>query len=91
MANGAGKVRIVLRQDLRRAPEKAAVQVRREAPKKPIIVPEGKDRLNLQIDDELKRWAQDYAKRNHTSLTQLITDYFVELRKREDGEGVEQI
>lgn len=83
------KARIVLRKDIHRPGNgKRRMNVQ---PKKAVIVPEGKDRLNLQIDEELKKWAQEYARRHHTSLTQMITDHFVDLRKQEDGEGVEQI
>lgn len=58
---------------------------------KRTTLPDGKDRLNLQIDEDLKEWAKDYAKRHHTTLTQLIADHFVSLRDKELGEGVEQI
>lgn len=54
-------------------------------------MPDDKDRLNLQIDRDLKAWAQDYARRMHTSLTQLITDHFVDLQRGEEGDGVDQI
>ena len=45
----------------------------------------------VQIDEELKEWAKDYARRHHTTLTQLIADHFVDLRNKEAGDGVEQI
>ena len=44
------------------------------------MVPEGKERLNLQLEGDLKRWAKDYAKRNHTTMTAIITKHFRELQ-----------
>lgn len=69
------KARIVLRKDL------VGTNDVRPSSKKAAIVPDGKDRLNLQVDEELKKWAQTYAKENHTSLTQIITDFFITLKK----------
>lgn len=48
-------------------------------------------RLNLVIDPKLKRWAHDYAKRNHTTLTAIITAYLVQLKGSENTLDVEQI
>lgn len=53
-----------------------------------------KSRLNLKIDQDLKNWAMDYAKRSGTDVTKLITEYFIYLREqeqRQDAEYVEQI
>jgi len=53
-----------------------------------------KSRLNLKIDQDLKAWAMDYAKRRGTDVTKLITEYFIVLREqeqRQDVEFVEQI
>ena len=51
----------------------------------------GKARLNLLIDAKLKRWAHVYAKNKCTSVTQLVTGFFVELREREKGVNIKQI
>lgn len=51
----------------------------------------GKARLNLLIDSSLKRWAHRYAKKKCTSITQLVTGYFVDLREREKDVDIEQI
>lgn len=51
-------------------------------------------RLNLKLSEELVEFAFTYADRNGTTVTQLITDFFVELRKKEDerlGHDAEQI
>lgn len=50
-----------------------------------------KARLNVVLDAELKRFAQRYAARNCTQLTQIIVDHFLELRRREEDLDVEQI
>jgi hypothetical protein len=50
-----------------------------------------KSRLNLVLDRNLKDWVQQYARRHHTTITTIITSHFVDLRKEEDGIGVEQI
>ena len=42
-----------------------------------------KRRMNLCIDEDLVLWAFEHAGRNSTSVTQLITNFFQELRKRE--------
>lgn len=80
--------RIVLRRDL---PAVKPKRRRKAVNKVRNHVPEGKDRLNLQIDKDLKDFGQDYAKRHQTTLTQLFKDYLVALKKKEEGEGVEQI
>ena len=35
------------------------------------------ERLNLRIDAELKRQVQEYCERAHTSLSSLVTRFFV--------------
>lgn len=52
-----------------------------------------KARLNLKIEEDLKDWVMDYAKRNGTDVTKLITEYFIYLRRREESadEYAEQI
>lgn len=51
-------------------------------------------RVNLKLDEDLAEFAFTYAERNGTTVTQLITDHFVELRRKEDerlGKDAEQI
>lgn len=53
-----------------------------------------KARLNLKIDQGLKDWAMDYARRRGVTVTDLITNYFAYLReqeRREDQEMVPQV
>ena len=44
-------------------------------------VPGEKRRLNLKVDEDLAEWAFEYAEAHGTSVTQMITDYLVQLRK----------
>lgn len=44
-----------------------------------------KKRMNLVVEKDLADWVFDYADRGNTSVTQLITDYFMELKRREAG------
>lgn len=48
-------------------------------------------RLNLMIEPKLKREMHGYAKRNHKSLSAIITDHFVDLLRKEKELDVPQI
>ncbi|CAB4131207.1 hypothetical protein UFOVP276_162 [uncultured Caudovirales phage] len=54
-----------------------------------------RSRLNLKIDNDLKDWAMEYAKKRKTTVTSLICAYFADMREEElreaNGELVEQI
>ena len=54
------------------------------APKPRARVSGERRRLNLKLDEELAAWAFDYAERHATTVTQLITDHLVLIRKIED-------
>jgi hypothetical protein len=41
-------------------------------------------RLNLRITPGLKTWARDYAARHGTTVTQIVADYFTELRAADE-------
>lgn len=45
-----------------------------------------KARLNLKLDEDLKDWVQDFAERNNTSVSALVRDYFLMLRRQEELE-----
>ena len=83
--------RIVLRRDDEPAPKKSRKRRRTTNQVRSNSLPEDKDRLNLQMDRDLKKFAQDWCKRNNTTLTQAITDMWVRVRKSEQGDGVDQI
>lgn len=51
--------------------------------KKPRRVVGEKRRLNLKLDGDLAEWVFDFAKRHDTSVTQLIIDFFKDMRVRE--------
>ena len=42
-----------------------------------------KRRLNLKLDEELVAWAFAYAERRKTSVTQMITDFIINLQRHE--------
>jgi predicted HicB family RNase H-like nuclease len=48
-------------------------------------------RLNLLIDPELKNWVKEHAACAETSVSALVTTFFVKLREKEEGVGIEQI
>lgn len=54
-----------------------------------------KARMDMKIDNALKEWVQDYARRKHTSVSSLVRDFFIRLKQFEDEEkhadGVDQI
>lgn len=41
-----------------------------------------KTRIDIRIDAELKGFLQHYAGANHTTITQILTQYIVGLKKR---------
>lgn len=42
-----------------------------------------KARIDMKIDPDLKFWVQDYARRMGTTVTDLIKNYFIHLRTKE--------
>ncbi len=42
-----------------------------------------KRRVNLRMEEDLAEWAFAYAEQNSTSVTQLITDFFMGLQRQE--------
>ena len=48
-------------------------------------------RLKLMIEPRLKKDIHGYAKRNHKSISTIITEHFVILLDREKAPNVEQI
>lgn len=62
--------------------------------KVPRRVPGEKRRLNFKLDGEIADWAFEYAEKHNTTVTQLITDYFLDLQRREiarQAQDAEQI
>ena len=48
-------------------------------------VPKGKSRLNIVLDESLKKWVQKYAARNKTTVTHIIHATFVKLQRGDMG------
>ncbi len=45
------------------------------------------DRVNLRIDSSLKEEMQDYCERRHTTLSELVSRFFVKLLEKELSDG----
>lgn len=41
-------------------------------------------RLQIRLPEELKKWATEYSKKRHTTVSELVTRFFVRLREEED-------
>ena len=41
-------------------------------------------RINIKLDEALATFAFEYAERNRTTVTQLITNYFISLQRQEE-------
>ena len=54
-----------------------------------------KARIDMKIDADLKAWVKDYASRAGTTVTDLVRNYFIYLRQKEEemerNDSVEQI
>ncbi len=51
-------------------------------------------RLQIRVPQDLKKWAQKYAEKNHTNISMLVTRFFYKLREEEQRKqpiDVEQI
>ena len=46
------------------------------------------ERLNLLIRADLKKWVHKYADRMDTSISALVTEYFISLRDRDRREKI---
>ncbi len=59
--------------------------------KKKKIHIDGKVRLNMRVPIELDTWLKDYARRNNTTVTAIILQYFGSLKEAEEARRVDQI
>jgi len=64
--------------------------MRRGRPKK-ALKEKRTARLNLMVAPRLRKAIHEYADKRSTSISTLITDYFVALLAREESPDVEQI
>jgi hypothetical protein len=48
-------------------------------------------RLHLRVDKDLVSRMHDYARRNRTDVTQLVTDYFLALLRAEEAPLVPEV
>ena len=49
------------------------------------------ERLNLMIEPKLRLFMKSYARDKGTSISQLVTNFFMDIREREELPDVEQI
>lgn len=54
-------------------------------------VPAPGGELKVRVTPDLQTWVQDYTTKNETTLAQMIKDHLVALRKKEQGDGVDQL
>lgn len=66
----------------KKASKKTAKAVNNSKPRR--RVPGEKRRMNLKMDEELADWAFKFAERRKTTVTQLVTDFFMSLREQEE-------
>jgi len=45
-----------------------------------------KARIDMKIDTDLKLWVKDYAREKGTTVTDLVKNYFIFLREKEEEE-----
>ncbi|QAR33032.1 hypothetical protein EP073_06300 [Geovibrio thiophilus] len=50
-----------------------------------------KTRLNISIDQDIADFAKDFASENRTTVSDIITQYFLTVKRRKDGETTERI
>lgn len=50
-----------------------------------------KTRLNVSLDQDLVEFAKIFAAENRTTVTDMVTQYLLTLKRRIEGEYVEQI
>ena len=50
-----------------------------------------KTRVNLSLDRDLADFAKVFAAQNRTSVAEIMTQYLLALKRRVEGENVEQI
>ena len=50
-----------------------------------------KTRLNVSLDQDLVDFAKIFAAENRTTVAEMVTQYLLSLKRRVEGENVEQI
>jgi predicted CopG family antitoxin len=50
-----------------------------------------KTRLNISIDQDIADFAKDFASENRTTVSDIITQYFLAVKRRKEGETAERI
>jgi hypothetical protein len=50
-----------------------------------------KTRINVSIDPDLADFARDFAAENRTTVADIVTQYFLTLKRKTEGESVQEI
>ena len=50
-----------------------------------------KTRINISLDQDLADFAKVFAAENRTSVADMVTQYFLTLKRRIEGQDIEQI
>lgn len=50
-----------------------------------------KTRLNVSLDQDIADFAKVFAAENRTSVAEIITQYFLAIKRRVDGENIEEV
>jgi hypothetical protein len=50
-----------------------------------------KTRINVSIDEDLAEFARVFAEENRTTVAEIVTQYFLAVKRRVEGEHVEQV
>lgn len=50
-----------------------------------------KTRLNISLDQDIADFAKVFASENRTSVAEMVTQYFLALKRRVDGENIEMV
>ena len=50
-----------------------------------------KTRINISLDQDLADFAKIFAKENRTSVADMVTQYFLTLKRRTEGRDTERI
>ena len=50
-----------------------------------------KTRINVSLDEDLAEFVKTFAKENRTTVADIVTQYFLTLKRKAEGENIDQI
>ncbi len=60
-------------------------------PKRKKVYLDGTVRWNMRIPPELDAWAKAYAKRYNTTVTSMVINFLMDLKRQDEGDNVPQV